>query len=366
MTNSAQAGLRIDTSTPTVTGDIFQNNGGAAIAMDATSAPSVTINSPSDVSGNGTNGVSIDNGTITANTTWNSPSIVYVVTSTVTVASGATLTIDAGQVVKATPGYHGLDIQGALNASGTAAAPIYFTSLRDDSAETLGDTANDGGTPIAKQGDWNGLYFDTGSSGNLDHIVVRYGGSDLQGEVQIKSASLSLTNSTLIDCSSAGLRIDGSSPTVIGDTFQDNAGPAIAMDATSDPSISVAAGTVTNNSINGVSIDNGTITANTTWNSPSIVFDVNGGITVASGATLTIDAGQVVKFASGNGMTVNGTLHALGATNQSVVFTSLRDDTAVNDTNNDGNTTTPAPGDWLGLIFASGSTGNLLDHVEVR
>ncbi len=358
LSNSNTGGLRIEGSNPTVTGDTFQNNSGAGISMDDGSSPAI---STFTFTNNSINGVVVDYGTITANLTWDNPGVVYVVSS-LSVAAGETLTLGADQVVKFGIGYNGITVNGTLVVNGTASQPVTFTSIRDDAAG--GDTNNDGSATSPVVGNWNGLYFNTGSGGNvLSNVVVRYGGADQAGDVVVHIASLDLANSVLSNCSTAGLRIEGSNPTLAGDTFQNNFGPAISMDDASSPIISNP--TLTNNQTNGVLVDNGYITANMTWNNPGIVYVVNG-LTVNAGVTLTIAAGQVVKFKAGYGITINGTLLAQGLPNQAVIFTSLKDDSAVGDTNNDGSATLPAAGDWLGLQFTNQSSGNVLNNVIVR
>jgi RHS repeat-associated protein len=357
--NSAHIGLRIEGSSPSVTGDTFQNNTGAAVSMDIVASPGI---SGSTATHNALNGAAIDSGTITTDTTWHSTGFVYAL-SDVTVATGVSLTLAAGQLVKVAPGFHGFEIHGTLNASGTAASPVVLTSLLDDSAASGGDTNNDGTATKPAAGDWNGVYYDTGSGGTLDHVVVRYGGSDQAGDIQVHDANLTLTNSTLSDSSQAGLRLDASSPTVTGDTFQNNGGAAVSMNAASNPAITGS--TATKNSLNAVVIDTDTIQVSTAWNSSGIVYEIKN-LSVAAGATLTIPAGLVVKFAPGDILDVSGTLVVNGTVAQPVRFTSIKDDTVGGDTNNDGGTTTAKAGDWDGVYFETASTGDVLDHVVVR
>ena len=95
----------------------------------------------------------------------------------------------------------------------------------------------------------------------------------------------------------------------------------------------------------------GTISTNTCWRGHK-VYQVSGNLTVASGATLTIQPGAVVKFAAGGSLTVssNGTLDAIGTCSAPIVFTSIKDDEHGGDTNGDGATTSPAAGDWKRMV----------------
>ncbi len=84
---------------------------------------------------------------------------------------------------------------------------------------------------------------------------------------------------------------------------------------------------------------------------PGGVYEVTDNLVIASGATLTIPAGTILKFAAGKQFTVNsgGTLNANGTRAAPIVFTSIKDDEHGGDTNGDGDKTAPVGGDWYGL-----------------
>ncbi len=91
-----------------------------------------------------------------------------------TVASGTVLTIEPGVVIKPVSDYyHGLFIEGELIAQGTTSTPIVFTSLKDD--DYGGDTNADNASTTPAVGDWKNIKFFTGSRGELNHILFRYG-----------------------------------------------------------------------------------------------------------------------------------------------------------------------------------------------
>lgn len=86
---------------------------------------------------------------------------------------------------------------------------------------------------------------------------------------------------------------------------------------------------------------------------------------VWSGATLTIDPGVVVKFGSANGLRVDGTVEAQGTSEDPIIFTSLADDEAGGDTNDDASATMPDDRQWMHLEFGTGSRGEL-DYTTIR
>lgn len=105
------------------------------------------------------------------------------------------------------------------------------------------------------------------------------------------------------------------------------------------------------------------ISATTTWSTSGGVYIIQNNISVNSGVTLTIDPGTIVKFEANTSLTVNGTLSAVGTATSSVYLTSIKDDVG-GDTNGDGTATSPAAGNWVGIIVSSGAS-TTINHAVV-
>jgi len=149
--------------------------------------------------------------TITASTTW-LRNQVYKVSGTVTVSSGAQLTIQPGAVVKFDTATSSLLIDGSLTVDGTSDTPVYFTSLKDDTAG--GDTNVDGASTTPSVGDWNGLKIGSGASSTIRHAVIRYGGYMGSGGssklIWNNGGFLKLRNSEVATGTQYGVFTDGS------------------------------------------------------------------------------------------------------------------------------------------------------------
>ena len=87
-----------------------------------------------------------------------------------------------------------------------------------------------------------------------------------------------------------------------------------------------------------------------TWTIAGSPYVVTCNVTVATGCTLTIDAGVEVRFESGTALQITGNLDVDGTSGSEVLLTS---DAAV-----------PAKGDWAGVRLLTGSTGTL-DYATV-
>jgi hypothetical protein len=383
--------------------------------------------SPTAVTGNASSGDLQDvlavSGTLSAN--WSLPyaGLPVVLKNSLTVPSGKTLTLAAGTVLKADPSAS-LQINGTLAASGTAASPVTITGIKDDSVG--GDTNNDSTATTPAAGDWGGIYLATGSGAtsaptlNLAFTRVSY---DSQLNVGTASA-VSITNSTFLRGPGSGygvggLQISASGPiAVTNNTITGLANPgtwssqgitvtqtgtastvvssntvqsadSVAVSVSSPQSITVQNNTVSggtgrafelsSQALSGAAITgntatgdqqnllavSGTLSAN--WSLPYAGLPVvlKNSLTVPSGKTLTLAAGTVLKAEQGAALNVDGTLTATGTAASHVVLTSMKDDTAGGDTNNDSSATTPAAGDWPG-IQASATSTVALTNTELR
>ncbi len=194
-TAPSNEGTATVTLTVTDAGGVSSSNT-AAVEIDATVAPVITVSSSVD-------GV----GTVT----WTKDNV-YLLDGFIYVNDGQTLTIEAGTIIKGAPG-EGADASalivargGKIMAEGTAAEPIIFTSQADDIQP--GDIV--GTIPVTQRGLWGGVIIlgkaslntvpnvqqiegipvtesrgeyggteDDDDSGILKYVSIRHGGSEI-------------------------------------------------------------------------------------------------------------------------------------------------------------------------------------------
>ena len=337
-------------------------------------------------------------GTINEDTTWTEDRSPYVVDGTVTVPAGVTLTVEPGAIVKFRP-YAGLSISGSLVAQGSAAQPIAFTSLNDNTVG--GDTNGDGSATTPAAGDWGnsdygginvgaagslafanvtvsygyGLRLTDGATGaTFDHCTIRTirgTGISAGSGASTSSTPLTVTDSVISGTTSYGIGYTKPRDAlrISGTTFSNNGASSVmlwdpvgASKVTGNTFVSASQwplflqGTVggldvSGNSASGanagIELSSVTITADTTLPSGIPYVVNNGNLNVGTDARLTVAPGAVLKFLGpANGLRVWGSLVAQGSAAQPIAFTSLNDNTVGGDTNGDGSATTPAAGDW--------------------
>ncbi len=293
-------------------------------------------------------------GTMTSSETWCAVDGPHILTGNLTVAPAATLTLEAGAIVKAPDGVR-LTIKGDLQAPGTAGSPILFTALNAWA--------------------WGGLVFDgtgTGArgTGSLVHTTIEQGrgaslwdGTHLSVALNgVQVAPVSFQNCT-IRTGTRGIWVYDSKVSVVDSTFT-NLGYVYAglNDSVWPMAVSGSSSRLT--------MSGNTFKDNQTWGpgaSPNSVVLYPGALTgadftlaaqtaqfdgyyliqnfeVPAGKTMTVQAGVTVMAPGSVRLTVKGNLVAAGMAANPALFTGY------------------ASALWGGLIFdggGGGGTGNL-------
>ena len=122
-------------------------------------------------------------GPITTDTTWTLANSPYVVTASVDVLAGVTLTIQPGVTVKFNNGFS-LQVNGKLIAQGTASQPIAFTSNQASPAPNNWGGILFTGTAIPTTADADGNYL---SGSILTYCSVKYGGQNVNATITAHS-----------------------------------------------------------------------------------------------------------------------------------------------------------------------------------
>ncbi len=360
-------------------------------------------------------------GTITENTTWTAAASPYIINSKLTVAQGTILTLQAGTVVKL-QSENGITVNGSLYVEGTAAEPVYFTSLRDDSVG--GDSNGNGSNTAPAAGDWHGITFNLESTGILDYAIIRYAGfgyssvvpqissvHNLGGNIRIRNSEFSKSSTCAVGQTAGSVAIEHSSMhhmfcgvvAIGGDIHASDSAfqnTSVSFFANNLKNIELINNFFENNDINpeitltrvksfvhsgnrvlgtrgsgnGLLI-RGTITSDMTLTKDDAPYLVTAGsgffgaagmqmlkensLFIKATSTLSIEPGVIIKFIGAGKISIDGTLRVLGTSDAPVYFTSIKDDSIGGDSNADGSTTLPARGNWNHVQFNARSKGEL-------
>ncbi|GAB4434351.1 MAG: hypothetical protein Kow0031_16060 [Anaerolineae bacterium] len=306
---------------------------------------------------------------IVTHTTWTMAGSPYTLTTNITVNPSATLTIEPGVVVKGDDNV-GLTVEGHLEAIGTPAQPITFTSVADTGP-----------------GEWRGIHFGPStageSTGNLKYVTLRYWGDFWSGiRVWNDGGLVSIENSQIISGAStffddravevvtgrlliSGTTIagNGDSPddvgidastgvvTITNSIIRDNAGVPLRLDAARVPTMLKSGNTFSGNNPDQLIVDSGTIKEDVTFDSATGLtsYRLYTYVTVEKDVNLTIAPGITIYGQQFGRLEIYGHLDARGTSTQPITFTAL-------------------PGgsqwDWSGLRFFGAGSANL-DYVTI-
>lgn len=275
--------IDIETSRPTIANNILTDNADAAISANPNSFRADDGRIGPDIHGNFLVGNSTNGLFVRIQTAFGSPAetldviarfddtdITHVLTQNLIINGqpGGTLNgvartagrlqIDPGTIVKLS----GARIETGLGnsnliAEGTAENPIRFTSQQDDRYGAGGtfDAKNDGNT-AATPGNWAGFFMWPTSTASFDHVSINFAGgtSEVSGSsasfnpMEIFQADVRIANSIFEDNLGGGTGSDrggrggsdtsvifvrGAQPQIINNTFRDNTGNVISINANS-------------------------------------------------------------------------------------------------------------------------------------
>ncbi len=350
-------------------------------------------------------------GYINSNTTYDASSSPYLITSTITVNTGDTLTIESGVEVQVAAN-QSIIVRGTLIADG-----VTFTSAEDSPAS----------------GDWNYIQVGYSSySGRLeltdcqvmyaDYIYLYNGSAEVNGTylqnfnthgiylnegtaLSMTGGSITSTSSTASSNGSAvyfnsNSSTDVSSATISDVTISDfcngiyqRGSSGVVADglnissctrgfylSSSTDTLAINSCTVTQNEYpvyySGPAVvstsGSNTMTGNTydvayvyftstttDWTLPefSIPYYFYSGFTAYADADIFIESGNILKMSGG--FVVKGTLTAEASEDEAIYFTSKKDDNWGGDSNGDDASTSPAAKDWNGLSFDNAQGGSL-------
>jgi parallel beta-helix repeat protein len=316
-------------------------------------------------------------GTLSADETWTADNI-YIIDSSLTIASGVTLTIQAGTVVKVMVADIAIIVNGRLDAQGTSSNPVVFTSYWDDSVG--GDTNGDGGANSPGPGMWEGIQINNSAS-TLQYSVIRYA----FGGIMVNKSSPTIANDVITDNeeailvftgspildhnqlhdNSTGVYLDDASPSITNNDFSNN-GVHLEYYGNANPTYSGNTFSATGGGM--IELDGDAITGEVTWQNVQGLnwpyYYMYGSLSINPGATLHLAAGTIIKMHSGMSITVNGILDSQGTDANPVIFTSYRDDSVGGDTDEDGGANSPAAGDWAGIQLLN--SANTLQNTTIR
>lgn len=301
----------------------------------------------------------------------NLENITYCLYETTTVLDTASLVIDPGVVIKCRQYNAMIVANGTLTGIGTDSEPIVFTHLADDNFGNPKDSQNDGNVIPSNSNSGRIAIYGTATS-QIKNWKIYYGGYDSnnwavyvsKGNIvencEIKNSyrgiyfydNAQLLNNSFsnINYFPVGRKVNQGNPVLLGNTVSNVGyiGILIGEFGTDSPTLKP---------MNFAGFTN-------------VAYIIENQLAIAAGNVVSIDPGVVIKFQRRyyGYLTINGAIKAIGKKDNKIIFTSITDDSAAGDTNNNGTASVPDTYDWQGLDFSgtASDTENILKNCEIR
>jgi hypothetical protein len=160
------------------------------------------------------------NTNISTDTTLTAAGGPYLVSISIYVDAGVTLTIEPGTVIKVQNGMT-IGVNGTLDAQGTVDNPIIITSYQDDLHG--GDTNGDGPASTPRPGDWNNLTISAADAVlNLSYTQILYAGGSNSGAVYLTNGTATIDHCTIADSGGYGIYLYTGSSVISNNEFMGN------------------------------------------------------------------------------------------------------------------------------------------------
>jgi hypothetical protein len=224
------------------------------------------------------------------------------------------LVIDPGVILKMSGSTIQMEVgHSQLIAEGTVGNPIIMTSINDSAygaAGTFLTSNNPAAVPVA--GDWGGIFFNSNSSGSIDHAVIDYAGGSVGipggfahfNPIEIQQANVRIANTLfsynasgdssgdadpnragLLSNDGATIFVRGAQPVLVGNSFFDDDGYVASVNANALNNIQVNDWGDSVGALNAISVNYtnyGPLVANDTYGFDSLVSDMISGMEVRS------------------------------------------------------------------------------------
>nr|WP_321406359.1 right-handed parallel beta-helix repeat-containing protein [uncultured Carboxylicivirga sp.] len=284
-------------------------------------------------------------GYITTDSTWTVEGSPYLITSNLQITSSGVLTINEGVEVKINSNTS-ITVDGDLIVNGTAGKRVIFTSSA--------------GAGLGQKGDWNTIEVRTGGSATFNATTIEYGGysssyNAYYGALSSNGGTITINDNCVIkDSNNAGMEIyNGGNIQVTSAQITACRWP-IVYRGSANLSFDHNNVDISGNTFNGVYVDFSYLNGDMTLDTITVPYVINRDLYVQAAATLTIKAGNTLKFNNGS-ILVRGALIANGSVTERINFTSYQNDNLGGDTNNDGAATPPTAGNWGSIRFEDSS-----------